>query len=165
MRLALALLMSASVMASPAMAQGATEPMDTDKYLVVEIDEGVLRIDRQTGDISECQETRNGWVCRLIADDRLAYEAEINRLDAEVERLEEELRAARQALEDADLGEGDDLSLVPEADPDDPTVRERLDLPTQEELDAVMDTAEEVMRRFFDMVQGLRDDIEAERAP
>jgi hypothetical protein len=45
-----------------------------------------------------------------------------------------------------------------------PSVRERLDLPTDEELDAVMDTAEEVMRRFFDMVQELREDIEAERA-
>jgi hypothetical protein len=32
-------------------------------------------------------------------------------------------------------------------------VRERLDLPSEEELDAVMETAEEVMRRFFGMVE------------
>ncbi len=146
-------------MAGPASAQLVTDPLDGDQYLIVEIDDGVLRIDRQSGDISECQETQNGWICRLAADDRLAYEAEINRLDAEVERLEVELLAARDGLTADDR----DLSLVPDDGVDEPSVRERLDLPTDEELDAVMDTAEEVMRRFFDMVQGLREDIEAER--
>ncbi len=156
MRLPLALFLSASAMVMPVLAQQANSPIDGDQYHIVELEEGVLRIDRQTGDISECTETQNGWVCRLTADDRLAYEAEINRLDAEVDRLEEELAIARDAL-----GEGGrDLSLVP--DPD--SVRERLDLPTDEELDAVMDTAEEVMRRFFGMVEDLRNDLQSERA-
>ena len=159
MRLALALLTSACLMAGPASAQLVTDPLDGDQYLIVEVDGGVLRIDRQSGDISECQESPNGWICRLTADDRLAYEAEINRLDAEVERLEQELLAARESLP----REERDLSLVPDDGADEPSVRERLDLPTDEELDAVMDTAEEVMRRFFDMVQELREDIEAER--
>ncbi|MBO6675382.1 MAG: hypothetical protein JJ908_09945 [Rhizobiales bacterium] len=159
MRLALALLTSACLTVGSASAQLVTDPLDGDQYLIVEVDDGVLRIDRQSGDISECQETQNGWICRLTADDRLAYEAEINRLDAEVERLEEELLAAREALQ----ADEQDLSLIPEDGVNEPSVRERLDLPTDEELDAVMDTAEEVMRRFFDMVQGLREDIEAER--
>lgn len=156
MRLPLALLLSASVMVVPALAQQADSPVNGDQYHIVELENGVLRIDRQTGDISECNETQNGWVCRLSADDRLAYEAEINRLDAEVDRLEEELLAARQTP-------ADDFSLTPDSDVDNPSVRERLDLPTDEELDAVMDTAEEVMRRFFGMVEELREDLEAER--
>jgi hypothetical protein len=159
MRLALALLTSSCLMVGPASAQLVTDPLDGDRYLIVEVDDGILRIDRQSGDISECQETRNGWICRLAADDRLAYEAEINRLDAEVERLEEELLAVRQSLQADEQG----LSSVPDDGRGQPSARERLDLPTDEELDAVMDTAEEVMRRFFDMVQGLREDIEAER--
>jgi len=156
MRLPLALLLFTSVMVVPTFAQQADNPVNGDQYHIVELEDGVLRIDRQTGDISECNETQNGWVCRLSADDRLAYEAEINRLDAEVDRLEEELLAAREAPED-------NLSLTPDSDADNPSVRERLDLPTDEELDAVMDTAEEVMRRFFGMVEGLREDLEAER--
>ncbi|CAN0601871.1 unnamed protein product [Ectocarpus sp. 12 AP-2014] len=156
MRLPLALLLTASVMVVPALAQQADNPVNGDQYHIVELEDGVLRIDRQTGDISECNETQNGWVCRLSADDRLAYEAEINRLDAEVDRLEEELLAAREAP-------AEDFSLTPDSDGDNPSVRERLDLPTDEELDAVMDTAEEVMRRFFGMVEGLREDLEAER--
>ncbi|MEO0382844.1 MAG: hypothetical protein AAF234_04755 [Pseudomonadota bacterium] len=157
MRLPLALLLSVSVMVVPAIAQQADNPVNGDQYHIVELEDGVLRIDRQTGDISECNETQNGWVCRLSADDRLAYEAEINRLDAEVDSLQEELLAARQAP-------GENFSLAPDSDADDPSsVRERLDLPTDEELDAVIDTAEEVMRRFFGMVEGLREDLEAER--
>ncbi|MEQ8655782.1 MAG: hypothetical protein RIC24_00550 [Hyphomicrobiales bacterium] len=159
MRLTLAFLLTVSVMVVPALAQQADNLVNGDRYHIVELEDGVLRIDRQTGEISECNDTQNGWVCRLSADDRLAYEAEINRLDAEVDRLEEEVLAARQALENIGQNGEDDLSLLP----DPGTVRERLDLPTDEELDAVMDTAEEVMRRFFGMVEGLREDLEAQR--
>lgn len=163
MRFAFALLTLGGLLAGPAMAQTTHDPLNGDNYHIVEIDDGVLRIDRQSGEISECRESQNGWICRLTADDRLAYEAEINRLDAEVDRLEEALLAAQQALETGER----DLSLVPDGAPDrnEPSVRERLDLPTDDELDAVMDTAEEVMRRFFGMVRDLREDLEAERAP
>lgn len=127
-----------------------TSLLDEDRYHIVELANGVLRIDRQTGDVSECRESSAGLICRLAADDRAAYEAEIN-------RLTEELASARAALEVAPEG----LSVVPDSRSDD--VRERMGLPDSEELDAVMDTAEEAMRRFVAMVQNLRDEIEAER--
>lgn len=155
--------LAALAFATPAaLAQSPGEEMDGDRYLMVESEDAVLRIDRQSGEVSECRESGNGWICRLAADDRLAYEAEINRLDAEVERLEEQLAAAEDALQSAE----DSLSLAPETgvDSDNPSMRERLDLPSEEELDAVMETAEEVMRRFFGMVERLREDIEADRA-
>ncbi len=138
-----------------AQAQLISDPMDTDQYHVVERSTGVLRIDRRTGDISECERSTNGWVCRLTADDRAAYEAEINRLDAQVERLENELELAEQALEDAE----DSRPLLRDQD----EVRQRLDLPTDEEIDAVMNSAEQMMRRFMDMVEDLRRDIEQQR--
>jgi len=158
--------LTALAFATPAaLAQSPGVEMDGDRYLMVETEDAVLRIERQSGEVSECRQSGNGWICRLAADDRLAYEAEINRLDAEVERLEEELAAAEEALE----AEQDSLSLAPDSgmdgdESDDPSMRERLDLPSEEELDAVMETAEEVMRRFFGMVERLREDIEAERA-
>ncbi|MFK7792730.1 MAG: hypothetical protein AB8B88_08675 [Devosiaceae bacterium] len=160
MRTLLLALSTAVLLTSPAMAQLVTEPRDADRYHLVEIEDGVMRIDRQTGEITQCRNGANGWICRLAADDRLAYEAEINRLDSEVDRLTEELALTRQAAEDA----GADISLLPEdqLNENSDAVRERLGLPDAEELDAVMDTAEEAMRRFMGMVQNLRDDIEAE---
>ena len=146
----LAIAMVGIALALPSTAQ----ELDTDRFHVVDTADGVLRIDRETGSISECQRETSGWVCRLVADDRQAYEAEINRLDAEVERLESDLADALTAL---DIAGGEPLTREDAA-------RRALELPSEEELDAVMDTAEEVMSRFFGMVERLRNDIEQERS-
>lgn len=157
MRLLLpALLFATTLSFSQAQAQIVTEPLADDKYHVVQIADGVLRIDRQSGEVTECRDDGNGWICRLSADDRQAYEAEINRLDLEISRLEGEVSRLEGTL---------DAQPNPDISESTPSVRERLDLPTDEELDAVMDTAEEAMRRFFGIVQGLREDIEAEGQP
>ncbi|MEM6712449.1 MAG: hypothetical protein AAF590_09225 [Pseudomonadota bacterium] len=150
-----------ALLASPLVAEDASS-LDADRYVVVEMDGGILRIDRDTGEVSECEQGAAGWVCRLTADDRLAYEAEINRLDAMVEdqvdeiaRLEEEIAALESSRPVR--------PFVPEDESQDQAIRERLNLPSDEELDAIMDTAEEAMSRFFGMVERLRDDVEAER--
>lgn len=139
---------------SQAHAQVVTEPLVDDQYHIVQIVDGILRIDRQSGEITECRDDGNGWICRLSADDRQAYEAEINRLDLEINRLESELSNLQIELE---------AQTDPEVSQTDPTVRERLDLPTDAELDAVMETAEEAMRRFFGIVQNLRRDMETDQ--
>lgn len=160
MRLLLsALLCVTTFCLAPAQAQLVTEPLADDQYHIVQIADGILRIDRQSGEITECRDDGNGWICRLSADDRQAYEAEINRLDMEIGRLENEVSRLQGTLE----GMPDDETSPDFPEPD-PSMRERLDLPTDEELDAVMDTAEEAMRRFFGIVQGLREDMEADRA-
>jgi hypothetical protein len=146
-----AIICSATLSVLPARAQVITEPLVDDQYHIVQIADGVLRIDRQSGEITECRDDGNGWVCRLSADDRQAYEAEINRLDLEISRLEGQvsrLQGTLNALRDPDSSDTET------------SVRERMDLPTEDELDAVMDTAEEAMRRFFGIVQDLRDEME-----
>ena len=135
-----------------------TEPLNTDRYHVAEIEGGLLRIDRQTVEISECGETENGWICRLAADDRLAYEAEINRLDAELTRAREEVASLSSQLEERVSPLAPDTSEAGEL-----SARERMDLPSDDEVDAFMDSAEHMMRRFFDMVEDIRRDNEAER--
>ena len=139
--------------AAPAAAQLATEPLADDQYHVVETGDGLLRIDRQTGDVSQCRTESVGWVCRLSPDDRLAYEAEIGRLDAENQRLRQELAALRDELASPG-GRAGDVEIAA-----------RLGLPSEEEVDVVMDTAEEVMRRFFGMVHRLRDDLQDPHLP
>ncbi len=134
----------------PALSLAQTSPslVDEDRYHIVELADGVMRIDRQTGEVSECREEASGLVCRLAADDRTAYEAEIN-------RLSEALANARAALDEREL------PIAPEEGAQD--ARERMGLPTNDELDAVMNTAEEAMRRFMGMVENLRRENEALR--
>ena len=144
-----------------AIAQDARDLPADDRYHLIEIEGGALRIDRQTGEVSECANEASGWVCRLSADDRLAYEAEINRLDTLADEQAERIAALEDrlaAIREYGLTTPDGSSPTPP--PDDPG--DTLRLPSDEELDAVMDTAEEVMRRFFGMVQDLREDLEAQ---
>lgn len=140
---------STALLATGAQAQLVTEPLADDQFHVVQTDDGLLRINRRTGDVSQCRNEDIGWVCRLSPDDRLAYEAEINRLDTENERLRAEVDQLEQVVASAGQDRAPDNEIA-----------SRMGLPSDQEIDVVMDTAEEVMRRFFGMVHRLRDDIQ-----
>ena len=71
-----------------------------DRFTVVETATGVLRIDKETGKVSTCREkVSGGWTCQIAADERAAYEAEIDRLSAENKALADRLAEIRRRLE------------------------------------------------------------------
>lgn len=47
-----------------------------------------VRLDKQTGAMSLCEEKDGALVCRMAADERAAYEQELDRLSARVTALE-----------------------------------------------------------------------------
>ncbi|MCC2111439.1 MAG: hypothetical protein KDJ16_05335 [Hyphomicrobiales bacterium] len=109
-----------------------------DRYLLLETGKGVVRLDRTDGSISFCRPQGDDYVCTAAIDDRRALDDEIARLEAENARLRAQLAA---------LGE-----TVPEGEPD-----YRADeLPSEEEIDRMMDRTERMMRRFFGIVDSLR---------
>ena len=57
------------------------------------IPQGVLRLDTRTGTISTCTRNDAGWACYAVPDERSALDAEIGRLQAEVEQLKGQLAA------------------------------------------------------------------------
>ena len=57
------------------------------------IPEGVLRLDTRTGTVSTCTRNGAGWACYAVPDERTALDAEIGRLQAEVEKLKGQLAA------------------------------------------------------------------------
>lgn len=127
-----------------------------DRFSLVEADGDILRVDRQNGTISICQEQNGSWRCNPVPLAEEAYLAEINELAAEVDRL-----TARLQERDGDGG----ASSAPE-----PSQR-----PTQpngsdgsgwteddEELERVLTFTESAMRRFFGMVRDLQKDFEGE---
>ena len=83
MRLILALAIAAS--AGPAFAQ------DTQRYTMERTADGYVRMDSQTGEMSICLEQSGQLVCKLAADDRQAYESDIDRLTTRIDRLEQRL--------------------------------------------------------------------------
>ncbi len=158
MRIAMAAFAALALSVAVAGAQTGGPDTEGGRFVLRSIDDGVLRMDRETGETSVCREDASGWACRVVPDNRSALEAEISRLAEENASLARRVDALQQQL--AALGEAE------RATPDEPQAgegEETLDLPSEAELDRIMRTFKSMMRRFLDMVRGLKEDYETGR--
>ncbi|WP_181699888.1 hypothetical protein [Chthonobacter albigriseus] len=132
-----------ALLAVPASAQDPRpDPAPDDNFSLAPAEGEHLKIDRRTGRVSLCKAEAGVWRCSLVPDDREAYEEEVAALRADKERLEARV---------ADL----------EAQARQPDRSSRLFGPEEEkQLDEFLDFSGHAMRRFFDMVDELKRDLE-----
>ncbi len=130
-----------------------TDRPDTEggRYVLRRMDDGLMRMDRETGAISYCRKRAESWVCEAVADDREAMEAEITRLVEDNAELAREIGRLKNRIARLE-GRGE----KPRTDGQSP----ESDVPSDEEIDRVMETFEKFMRRFMDMAQELRKEYE-----
>ncbi|WP_152599510.1 hypothetical protein [Hoeflea sp. BAL378] len=119
------------LMSGPAVSE---EPI-ANRFTMEKTENGFVRLDTLTGEMSICTEKAGQLVCRLSADDRRAFEESLSDLSARVTELESRL----------DLM--DPPSAIAKA-------------PDEAELDQALDAMEKMMRRFFGMVEELQKDFE-----
>ncbi|MFN7089711.1 MAG: hypothetical protein ACK4P4_04090 [Allorhizobium sp.] len=112
-----------SLGASFAMAQDA----GTDRFTLEKSARGFVRLDRQTGAVTLCTEADGTLTCRMAADERAAYDADLARLEKRVEALEKQ------------IAEG--------------TAAKSGELPSDAEIDRSIGIMERFMRTFFGLVQ------------
>jgi hypothetical protein len=95
-----------------ALAQAVDKPIEKtpsdDRFIYEQVEEGILRLDSRTGEVSLCGRQDNGWACRIVADERGA-------LNVEIERLERENSELRKQLADRTLPTGSASALVASA--------------------------------------------------
>lgn len=60
------------------------------RFTLSPVTDGFVRLDTRTGVVSTCT-NKNGWVCRVVPDERAALDTEIGRLQADNKRLKDEL--------------------------------------------------------------------------
>lgn len=121
----------------------ANEP---DRYRLEKTDDGFVRMDTRTGEMSICEERWNELVCRLAADERTAVQAEIERLQ---EQMEARVAAAK-ALEDRVAALENSLAAKLEQS-----------LPTEEDFNRTMG----YMESFFRSFMGIVKEFEGEETP
>jgi len=112
--------------------------------------DGALRLDTQTGAVTLCNRGQAGWMCRSVADDRLA-------LQSEIERLLRENRALRSEIES--LKERPDSTLErqpPPAAAPGPDNNPQLRLPNEQDVKRLVAFVERMVRRFQGMMESLR---------
>ncbi len=118
----------------------AQETTDTSgRYAMKDVDDGLLRLDTQSGEVSHCRKLNTAWTCSAVADDRTALQDEITRLQKENEALRQK-QASADAMAKSEEGKSSDL-------------------PSDADLDKIMSFMEKFMRRFFDFAKSLRDSI------
>lgn len=111
-----------------ALSAGAQEP-SPGRYIMQKSETGFARLDTLTGEVSLCRERNAELVCRMAADERAAFERELDLLAKRVEALEEAVKSGETAA--------------------------KPDLPTDEEIDRTMSIMERMMRKFWGIVKDL----------
>jgi hypothetical protein len=135
------------------------------RYSMTPIPEGVLRLDSRTGTVSTCTRSGAGWACYAVPDERTALDAEIGRLQAEVETLKGRLAAGPTVSGKID-------EALPKTDPlkkAEPQAREpkaaegerriEIPLPSDQDVDRVMSFLERAWRRLIDMANRVQKDV------
>lgn len=67
------------------------------RYELRETDNGYVRLDTSTGEMSICEQRGSQLVCRMAADERMALQDEIDRLNESLRALEERVAALEKA--------------------------------------------------------------------
>ncbi|MBW7974976.1 hypothetical protein [Bradyrhizobium sp. BR 10289] len=158
--LAAAALVAATATGGGLMAAQSAPDSDNGRYSMTPIPEGVLRLDTRTGTMSTCTRNGAGWACYAVPDERAAFDAEIGRLQAEVEKLKEQLVAGPTVSGKID-------EALPKSDPlkkTEPKMAEgerkiEIPLPSEQDMDRVMSFLEKAWRRLIDMANRVQKDV------
>jgi hypothetical protein len=143
-RTRLAILAFVSALAAPAFAQDKPDTADG-RFTLHRTDEGFLRLDGRSGQVSLCLKRSVGWECQAVPDERSALEGEIARLQGDNANLKRELLAHNLPL--------------PGGSRPDVSGREELQLPSDAELNRMMTFIEKVWKRMVEMVVTTQKDI------
>lgn len=108
---------------------------DLARYSLEKTADGYVRMDKTTGEMSVCKEQGDQLICRAAADDRLAVEDEMARLEKRLAIVENKLGA----LDRSDLASNQAM-------------------PTDEEFEKTMGYMEKFFRRFMGVVKDLNDE-------
>ena len=106
------------------------------RYSLEKTADGYVRLDTRTGEMSICSEASGQLVCRMAADERTAFEDEIDRVTARLQDVEKRLAA----LEDG-------ASATPSAG-----------LPSEQDFEKTLSYMERFFRRFIGVVRDLEQE-------
>jgi hypothetical protein len=138
----------AALAAASARAENGAVEKEDGRFTFHRTDDGFLRLDGRSGEVSICTRPPDGWRCQAVPDERLALEGEIARLQADNSALKKELLAH-------------DLALPSGVQPDAAAKAggPRISLPSDADINQVMTFVEKVWKRFVDIIVNTQKDL------
>jgi flagellar motility protein MotE (MotC chaperone) len=116
---------------------------EADRYRLEKSATGYIRLDTQTGAMSICEERSGQLVCKMAADERAAFQDEIDRLQASMKDMDARIAKLENSL----------------------SARLESKLPSEEEFNQTMGYMERFLRGFMGIVKDLNKDDSGEPQP
>jgi hypothetical protein len=136
-----------ALLCGPAFPQGAQPENEDGRFSLFRANDGYLRLDGRTGQVSLCTRRQAGWLCQALPEERAALEAEIGRLQVENAALKKEVLSH-------------DLPLPAGVRPDpSPAAGQPLPAPTDREASQIISVIEDVWRRLVAMIMSVQRDL------
>src|SRR5690606_29020277 len=88
----------AACLALAPLVAGSAHANDAERYRLEKSADGYVRMDTRTGAMSICEEKEGQLVCRVAADERSAFQDEIDRLQEQVKSLDERVVKLENSL-------------------------------------------------------------------
>lgn len=109
---------------------------ETERYRLEKSATGYVRMDTQTGAMSLCEERSGQLVCKMAADERAAFQDEIDRLQTSVKALDDRVAKLENSL----------------------SARVESSLPSEEDFNKTMSYMERFMRGVMGIVKDMNKD-------
>ena len=148
LRITFAAVAALATLGASVQAQDASGPSDSARYTFHRVQDAFLRLDLQTGRVSQCGWAAIGWYCRVVPDERAALESEIARLQTSNIALKKELVERGLPLPDG---------IKPDQQVSGGNLE--LKLPNDVGVGRVTGLVEKVWRRMVDMMVNLQRDM------
>lgn len=148
----LAIALGLACAAMPAMAQDQAKEAAASppaRYTFNRVDDGFLRLDNVSGQVTICSQHAAGWACQAVPEDRAALEREITRLQNEVVGLKKEVAALREPPPPP----------RPPADLTPPPAKSDDAAKLREDMERARVALEHAWRRIVDMIVNLQKDM------
>ena len=128
--------------------EGQTPAQPAARYAFNPVNDGFLRLDNVTGQVSFCNPTSAGWACQAVPEDRAALEKEIARLQDEVTSLKQQVATFR-----------DPPPPRPPADLSPPSVQNDRASELRADLARAKAAVQDAWHRVVDMIKGFQKDV------
>jgi hypothetical protein len=151
--LAIVVIAGSGLAAAAAGAQPSSPEGGDTRFTFHRADDGYLRLDGRSGQVSMCHRRTTGWQCQLVPDERAALEAEISRLQSDAAALKKELLSRNLPLPEG-MRPDQPKSQVPKSQVQRPR------LPDDAELNRIMAVMEKIWRRMVEMIQSVQRDLQ-----
>jgi len=115
------------------------------RYTMSPTEDGVVRLDTQTGAMALCQRKHDKWACEDMEDSQRKLRSEIDKLQAENKSLKDQV----QHLEET-LGQGENQT-------DTPSPGAKFVLPNEADVDKAFDYFERMVKKLHERMQKLEE--------